>query len=90
MPNHKSTYKSLRKNSKRRERNVATKSRIRTLTKKVRQAVTDNNQELASERLRSAVSALDTAAKKHVIHPRHAARRKSRLSRLVHSAKTSS
>ncbi|RJP34629.1 MAG: 30S ribosomal protein S20 [Candidatus Omnitrophota bacterium] len=87
MPNHKAAEKSLRQNVKRRERNIAAKSRLRTLTKKVRQSVTENNSTTAEENLRAIISSLDTAAKKHVIHPRNAARKKSRLTRLVNSLK---
>ncbi len=85
MPNHKSTAKRLRQDMKRREKNVGVKSRIKTLTKKVRTSVSEKNADAAQENLRSVNSVLDTAAKKHVIHPRNAARRKSRLTRLVNS-----
>ena len=83
MPNHKNPEKSLRKDKRRHISNVANKSRIRTLVKKVRVAVAENNSSDVMENLRQAVSALDTAAKKNVIHPRNAARKKSRLMRLV-------
>ncbi|NPU96526.1 MAG: 30S ribosomal protein S20 [Candidatus Omnitrophica bacterium] len=86
MPNHKSTEKSLRKSVKLRQRNVSAKSRIRTLIKKVRFSVEQKNLDASREMLRQAVSALDTAAKKHIIHPRNASRRKARLMRLVDRA----
>ncbi|HOJ60386.1 MAG TPA: 30S ribosomal protein S20 [bacterium] len=86
MPNHKSTEKSLRKSVKLRQRNVSAKSRIRTLIKKVRLSVEQKNLDASREMLRQAVSALDTAAKKHIIHPRNASRRKARLMRLVDRA----
>jgi len=85
MPNHKSTAKSLKQDAKRRARNVSAKSRLRTLVKKVRLAVSEKKTEEAKTRLVTAVSALDTAAKKHLIHPRNAARNKSRLMRLVNA-----
>lgn len=83
MPNHDSTRKSLKKNEKRHLRNVSEKSKIRTLVKKVRTAATDKDVDSAKSGLLAAVSALDKAAKKHVIHPRNASRRKSRLMHLV-------
>ena len=86
MPNHKSTEKSLRKSVKLRQRNVSTKSRIRTLIKKVRMSVEQKKLDESREILRQAVSALDTAAKKNIIHPRNASRRKARLMRLVDRA----
>ncbi|MBI1390464.1 MAG: 30S ribosomal protein S20 [bacterium] len=79
MPNHRSTEKSLRKNQKRRDHNIDAMSKLRTLVKKVRVAISNNNQEEAEASLRAAVSALDTAAKRNIIHPRNASRRKSRL-----------
>lgn len=90
MPNHDSARKSLRKNEKRQARNISEKSRIRTLVKKVRTAATNKNLDEATVQLRSAVSALDTAAKKHVIHPRNAARKKSRLMHLISKLEKSS
>lgn len=88
MPNHKASEKSLRQDTRRHAQNVATKSRIRTLVKKVRNSATDKNIDLANEQMREAISALDTAAKKHVIHPRNAARKKSRLMRLLNKVKS--
>ena len=85
MPNHKATEKSLRQNVRRQKSNVSVKSKIRTLVKKVRTAVSEKRVEEVKDRLQTAVSALDTAAKRHIIHPRNAARRKSRLMRLVNS-----
>lgn len=90
MPNHKASEKSLRQDVKRHANNVAAKSRIRTLVKKVRSSVVEKKADEAGEQLKAAVSALDTAAKKHMIHPRNAARRKSRLMRMVAKSKTSS
>ncbi|MBD3265938.1 30S ribosomal protein S20, partial [bacterium] len=76
MPNHHNTEKRLRQDKKRRSRNVATKSRIRTLMKNVRKSVSEKKTDEVMDHLKKAVSALDTAAKKHVIHPRNAARYK--------------
>jgi small subunit ribosomal protein S20 len=73
----------LRKDARRRQRNIAEKSRVKTLVKKVRAAVSENNADEAVSRVRMAISALDTAAKKRVIHPRNAARKKSRLMHLI-------
>ncbi|MDX9753251.1 MAG: 30S ribosomal protein S20 [bacterium] len=85
MPNHSNTEKRLRQDKKRRARNISEKSKIRTLVKKVRTAAAEKKSEEAMDQLRQAVSALDTAAKKNTIHPRNAARKKSRLMRLVAS-----
>ncbi|MGI6457555.1 MAG: 30S ribosomal protein S20 [bacterium] len=89
MPNHDATKKSLRKDTTRRLRNRAQKSKVRTLIKSVRQTVESKNQELALQQLKAAISSLDTAAKKRVIHPRNASRRKARLMRLVNTLENS-
>ncbi len=88
MPNHKSTGKSLRQNVRRRERNIAIKSKIRTFTKNVYKAVEAKDPDKAQNSLRQAVSAIDTAAKKHIIHPANASRRKSRLMQKVNALST--
>ncbi len=85
MPNHKSTEKMLRKDAKRYKHNMQIRSKVRTLIKNVRLAVAEKNPEAARENLRRAVSQIDTAAKKHIIHPRNASRRKSRLMKMVDS-----
>ncbi len=78
MPRHKSAAKRVITNEKRRQRNNSVKSQIKTLSKKVR-GTTDKDALVAS--LREAHSTLDKAAKKGVLHPRTASRRKSRLAK---------
>lgn len=83
MPNIKSNEKSLRHDQKVHIFNSGEKAKLRTLVKKVRTAVNDNNKEEALKCLQAVSSELDTAAKKHIIHPNNAARRKSRLALMV-------
>lgn len=83
MPNHKSTWKRLRQDKKRRERNVTEKSRLRTTVKKLRATCAEGESEQAKAELVKSASLLDKAAKRRTIHPRTAARKKSRLQRLV-------
>lgn len=83
MPNHSATEKSLRKNAKRHFFNSQVRSKIRTLIKKVRAAIVEKNVESARTSFKQVASALDTAAKRHIIHPNNAARRKSRLQRQI-------
>ncbi len=67
----------MRQEQKRRLHNRSVKSLIKTQITKARSAIAvDENAESA---VRAAVSELDRAAKKGVIHPNNAARRKSRL-----------
>ena len=76
MPTHKSAKKRLKTSKKANIRNTAIKSRIKTLVKR-----TEASSDEAS--LREAVSFLDKAAQKGVIHPNKASRIKSRLTSLV-------
>jgi len=77
MPNNAAAQKRMRQEQKRRLHNRSVKSLVKTQITKARQAVAlDEN---AEEAVRIAVSELDRAAKKGVIHRNNAARRKSRL-----------
>jgi small subunit ribosomal protein S20 len=77
MPNNAAAKKRMRQEQKRRLHNRSVKSLVKTQITKARQAVaTDVEAEAA---VRAAVSELDRAAKKGVIHRNNAARRKSRL-----------
>jgi len=77
MPNNAAAEKRMRQEKRRRLRNRMVKSTVRTQVTKARLAI-DNEAE-AQEAVRAAVSELDRAAKKGVIHRNNAARRKSRL-----------
>lgn len=90
MANTKSALKRIRQNEKRRLHNRFYRSRARTFMKKVRQHVAAGEIEAAEAALAQATSALDKAAEKGIVHPNNAARRKSRLARLVHQARTTS
>ena len=83
MANHKSALKRARQNEIRRLRNKSNKTKVKGLIKDVRLAVDENAAESAAEKLNSVKSAIDKAAKKGVIHKRTAARRVSRLTKLV-------
>jgi len=77
MPNNAAARKRMRQEQKRRLHNRSVKSLVKTQITKARSAIAfDENAELA---VRAAVRELDRAAKKGVIHPNNAARRKSRL-----------
>ncbi len=82
MANHKSALKRHRQSLKRRARNVAVKSSLKTTIKKVREAITQKDAGKAQELLVQTTTALDKAASKGVIHKNNAARR---ISRLAHS-----
>jgi small subunit ribosomal protein S20 len=80
MPNNAAAKKRMRQEQKRRLHNRSIKSLVKTQITKARQAIAfDEDAEAA---VRAAVSELDRAAKKGVIHRNNAARRKSRLMKL--------
>ena len=83
MPHTRSAAKRVRQNEKRRLRNKAVKSYVRTMIKKVLES------ENKEEALKKAYSALDKAVKKGVIHKNAAARKKSRLAKLVNKMASS-
>lgn len=71
-----------------RQRNVAVKSAVKTRIKRVNEAMTHGeDQALTADLLKVAISAIDRAARKGILHPNTAARRKSRLVKAL-NAKT--
>lgn len=83
MANHKSALKRARQNKIRQMRNKTYKTRIKNIVKAVRAAVTENSSETALTDLNTAKSIIDKASKKGIIHKNTAARKISRLSKLV-------
>ncbi|HEX4206571.1 MAG TPA: 30S ribosomal protein S20 [Ktedonobacteraceae bacterium] len=81
MPNNAAAKKRLRQEHKHRLINRSVKSIVRTEITKARLAIETPavNDEDALTAVRTAISQLDRAAKKGVIHKNNAARRKSRL-----------
>ena len=80
MANIRSQIKRNRQNERRRVRNKAVRSEIRTRTKTAVTAV-DGGADDANEAVRAAVKRIDKAAAQGVIHKNQAANRKSRLMR---------
>ena len=79
LANIKSQIKRNRQNEKRRLRNRVYTSGARTYVKKARTALDGGNLEEARSATMQAISELDHAAEKGVLHKNNAARRKSRL-----------
>ena len=75
MPNIKSAEKWVRQTTKRRVRNLDTKTRLKTLFKKALDEQPD------SAVAREVASEYDRAAKRGIIHKNKAARKKSRLAK---------
>ncbi|QVQ53613.1 30S ribosomal protein S20 [Spiractinospora alimapuensis] len=79
MANIKQQKKRIRQNEKRRMRNRAVKSSLKTAVRKFREAVDAGNVDEATELQRAAARQLDKAASKGIIHKNQAANRKSAL-----------
>lgn len=83
MPTSKSAAKRDRQNEKRRIRNQAVKSALRTQLKKVNAAIESGSADAAKAEMVQAAKKLDKAAKTNVIHENQASRRKSRLQKKI-------
>ena len=79
MANIKSQIKRNRQNEKRRIRNRIYRGRARTFVAKARTAIQSDTVENSTAAVAVAISALDKAVQKGIIHKNNAARRKSRL-----------
>ena len=87
MPNTKSAAKRMRIEQKRRLRNRGVKSSVKTYIGKAQRAIAAQpGEETTTAAVRQALSQLDRAATKGVLHPNNVARRKSRLMKRLNSA----
>lgn len=90
MANIKSQIKRNRQNEKRRLRNRVFSGRARTFVKKARASIVDGNLEESRQATLEAISALDKAAEKGVLHKNNVARRKSRLMKRLNALEAKS
>lgn len=88
MPHTRSAKKQLRKTEKRRLRNRAVKSAVKTQIKKVLSVAQEGSAEQLKTEYNLAAKKLDKAAARRVIHPNLAARKKSQLARLLRAKET--
>jgi small subunit ribosomal protein S20 len=84
LANTKSAQKRVRANARRQSRNKMYRSRVKTLVKKAEQTIFAGKPD--AEAVRLAMSTLDKAAVKGILHKNNAARRKSRLARKLAAA----
>ncbi len=90
MPNTRSARKQVRVTEKSHLRNKTIQSLCKTNITKAERLIFSGELESAQEAAVTAISSLDRAAEKGVIHPNNAARRKSRLMKKLNEARTSS
>ncbi len=83
MANTESAKKRVRQSLRRRDRNRAHRSEVRSEIKKLRQAVASGDAEVAKELLPATLGIIDRTAKKGGIHRNTADRTKARLTRAV-------
>lgn len=87
LANIKSAIKRNKQNEKRRIRNRVYRGTARTYIARARVAITEKDAETAQAATLEAISALDKAVQKGVIHKNNAARRKSRLMKRLAASK---
>jgi len=79
LPNTKSAKKQARVSQRKQLRNKSVRSQNKTLVKKAESLIFAGQAKEAEGGVKDAVSSLDRAAGKGILHPNNAARRKSRL-----------
>src|SRR6202040_4227157 len=79
MANTQSAKKRVRASLRKRDRTRPTRSAVKTLVSRARRPALTEAASLTSEEVRRAISALDKAAEKGVLHANNASRRKARL-----------
>ncbi|MDD3750298.1 MAG: 30S ribosomal protein S20 [Firmicutes bacterium] len=85
MPINRSAIKRAKTSKKRQMRNIAVKSQVRTAIKKYELSLAEGDSTRAAGLLEEAISTIDKAAQKGVIHKNQADRRKSRLARKLNA-----
>jgi len=83
MPNLSAAKKSLRSDERKRVYNLRRKNTMKRLVKEFESLVKDDKKAEATEKMPLIQKAIDKAAKRGVLKPNTAARRKSRLARLI-------
>lgn len=86
MPKHRAAVKKIRVDKKRHDRNLKIKSQLKKTIKRLQSLLSAKNISEAKASLSKVFSLLDKAAKKRIIHPRTASRKKSRLARRIFKA----
>ncbi len=87
MPITKGAQKAHRVSERKRVFNIRRKSAMKDVTKAIDKAVTSGDAKKATELLPTAYKAIDKAAKNGIIKENTAARKKSRLSRIIKNTK---
>ena len=87
MPILKAAYKSLRADAKKRKRNEAIKSELKTRTKNLESLIAEKKKDEAQKHLKIFAAKYMKAASKRVVHKNTASRKISRLAKRINSIK---
>ena len=90
MPITETAKREMRLAEKRRVRNKSTRSLCKTNVSKAEKLIFSGQMDEAGKAVTTAISALDKAAEKGILHRNNAARRKSRLMKKLNKAQPSS
>ena len=88
MPSVKSARKQMRASAKKQSRNKSVRSEVKTAITKAEKLIFSGELETARTAVTAAVSSLDGAAEKGILHANNAARRKSRLMKKLNQARS--
>ncbi|MDO9573027.1 MAG: 30S ribosomal protein S20 [Candidatus Omnitrophota bacterium] len=86
MPRRRTSLKSNRVNKRKHTRNLKVKVSLKKTIKKFQELLSEKNSDEAKKFITKVFSQLDKAAKKNIIHPATANRRKSRLMRRLNKS----
>jgi len=90
LPVTKSAQKQMRVAERRQLRNKSIRSQCKTSVTKAERLIFSGELEAAQKAAVAAISTLDKAAKKRIIHPNNASRRKSRLMKKLNEVQAAS
>jgi small subunit ribosomal protein S20 len=85
LASHKSAEKRAKQGEKRRLRNTAARTGVKTAIKKVLSAVAAKDKDASKETLATAIPEISKAASKGILHKRNVSRKISRLTRKVNA-----
>jgi small subunit ribosomal protein S20 len=83
MPNIKQQKKRVEIASRQRLQNLRYRSTVKTLTKRLRSAIDDGDEQRAATEYRELVQAIDKAASHRALHRNTASRKKSQAARML-------
>ncbi len=79
MANLKSSKKDIKRSGRKRVVNQAVRTSLKTYVKKAKSTIESGDKGKAAQDVRAVQKAMDKAAQRGIIHPKQAARRKSRI-----------